>query len=147
MSFQDNIRRAAIGGLVGGVAFGVMMGMMGVLPMIGSMIGLPNAAAGFGVHMMMSAGIGAGFALVAGAFAGHSSATVFAAASYGAAWWVLGPLTFMPWVMGMGFAANLNAAGAAAALPSLLGHLVFGVLLGITYDRLGRTEDATAIAA
>ena len=52
-----------IGGLAGGVAFGMMMAMMGMLPMIGKMVGRPSAFAGFVVHMMISAGIGASFAV------------------------------------------------------------------------------------
>jgi hypothetical protein len=36
-----------------------MMGMMGMLPMIGAMVGSASAAAGFAVHLVISALIGA----------------------------------------------------------------------------------------
>jgi len=91
--------------------------------------------------MMMSAAIGAGFGLFVGAFA-DGKAVIWAGVAYGALWWVLGPLLFMPWLMGMGFAGNLNPAGIAGAMPSLMGHLLFGAVLGVTYLRLGGKLEA-----
>jgi len=41
----------------------------------------------------------------------------------------------MPFMMGMGLGVNWNAAAAQAMLPSLYGHLVFGLLLGFVYSR------------
>jgi hypothetical protein len=137
MSYADNLKRGIVGGLAGGVPFGMMMGVMGMLPMIGSMVGMPSAIPGFVVHMLMSAGIGAGFGLFVAPLLSGGSATFAGGLGYGALWWVLGPLTFMPWIMGMGFAANLNAAGISGAIPSLVGHLVFGAVLGLTYAKLG----------
>jgi hypothetical protein len=140
MEYTDNLRRGILGGLAGGIPFGLMMGMMGMLPMIGAMVGLPSAVPGFLVHMMMSAGIGAGFGLFLAPFVGGRGSTLAAGLGYGAVWWVLGPLTFMPWIMGMGFAANLSIAGMSGALPSLVGHLVFGAVLGATYVKLGSSD-------
>jgi hypothetical protein len=48
------------------------------------------------------------------------------------------PLTLMPLLMGMGFGVNWNVAAMTQALPSLVGHLVFGIVLGITYPRFGQ---------
>jgi hypothetical protein len=127
-----------IGGLAGGVVFGMMMAMMGALPMIGRMVGHPSAPAGFAVHMMISAGIGASFAVLFGRIVNGARSGLLAGMSYGGVWWVLGPLLLMPWMMGMGFGANLNVAAATAALPSLMGHLVFGVVLGLVHARLAR---------
>ncbi len=39
----QNIRNGVIGGLVGGMVFGMMMAMMGMLPMVGKLVGVPNA--------------------------------------------------------------------------------------------------------
>ena len=137
MSYTDSLKRGILGGLAGGVPFGIMMGTMGMLPMIGSMVGMPSAIPGFIVHMMMSAGIGAGFGLFVAPLLSGGGATFAGGLGYGALWWVLGPLTFMPWIMGMGFAANLNSAGISGSLPSLMGHLVFGAVLGFVYAKLG----------
>ncbi len=134
------------GGVAGGLIFGAMMGMMGMLPMIGSMVGQPTAAAGFVVHMANSAIIGAGFALVLGRFVSGARSGLGAGLVYGGAWWILGPLTLMPFLMGMGFGVNWNAAAAAAMLPSLVGHLMYGAILGLVYT-LGRHRDVAPVLA
>ncbi len=46
-------------------------------------------------------------------------------AAYGLVWWVLGPLLLMPAGMGMPL-LNVDA----TAWQSLLGHLMFGLVLG-----------------
>ena len=39
----------------------------------------------------------------------------------------------MPFFMGMGFGVNWSLEAASGMLPSLLGHLVFGAILGGSY--------------
>ncbi len=130
------LKWGAYGGVAGGVIFGAMMGMMGMLPMIGSMVGQPTAAVGFVVHMVNSVIIGAGFAVVLGRFVSGTRSGVGAGLAYGGVWWILGPLTLMPLFMGMGFGVNWNATAAAAMFPSLVGHLIFGSILGLAYTQL-----------
>ncbi len=134
------------GGVAGGLIFGAMMGMMGMLPMIGSMVGQPTAAAGFVVHMANSAIIGAGFAIVFGRFVSGTRSGLGSGLVYGGAWWILGPLTLMPLLMGMGFGVNWNAAAAAAMLPSLVGHLMYGGVLGLVYAWLRHRDVGSVLA-
>ncbi len=132
------------GGLAGGVVFGAIMGVMGMLPMIGQMVGQPSAAAGAVVHLANSAIIGAGFAVVLGRFVSGIGSGMTAGLLYGGAWWFLGPLTLMPLFMGMGLGVNWTAAAAAAMLPSLGGHLIYGTILGVVYARLRQRDLALA---
>ncbi len=130
------IQHGAYAGVAGGVVFGAMMGMMGMLPMIGQMVGVPTAAVGFIVHLVISTVIGASFAaLFRSAVTGTASSLGYGAA-YGTAWWFLGPLTLMPLMMGMGLGVNWNLTAARQMAPSLLGHLIFGLILGVVYARL-----------
>ncbi len=140
------LKFGAYGGFAGGLIFGAMMGFMGMLPMIGSMVGQPTAAAGFVVHMVNSVIIGAGFAIVLGRFVSGTLSGVGVGLVYGGGWWILGPLTLMPLLMGMGFGVNWNAAAAVAMLPSLVGHLMYGGVLGLVYTWL-RQSDVEAILA
>ena len=129
-----HIKHGVVGGLAGGVVFGAMMGLMGMLSMIGNMMGMPSALGGFFVHMMISATIGGTFAVLV-----HWTgwrAGVGTGLAYGSFWWVLGPLTLMPLMMGMGLGVNWNVGAIMQAMPSLMGHLVFGGILGWTYARL-----------
>ena len=131
-----NIKFGAYGGLAGGVVFGAMMGMMGMLPMIGKMVGLPSVFTGFLVHLVISALIGGSFAIFFGRFVRAASGGLGYGLVYGGAWWLLGPLTLMPLFMGMGLGANWNVVAASRMLPSLVGHLIYGAILGLSYGWL-----------
>ena len=140
------LKWGAYGGVAGGLIFGMMMGMMGMLPMIGSMVGRPTPAVGFVVHMANSVIIGAGFAIVLGRFVSGIRGGLRAGLAYGAAWWILGPLTLMPFFMGMGFGVNWNATAAVAMLPSLVGHLMYGSVLGVVYTLLRQRDVGPVLA-
>ena len=140
------IKHGIIAGLAGGVVFGLMMARMGTLPMIGKMVGAPNAGAGWAVHLMISAAIGGSFAFLFGALAVNVKRSLGLGMAYGSAWWVLGPLTLMPLMMGMGFGVNWNAAAASAMLPSLMGHAIFGLILGAVYGRLNTSFEKSVRA-
>ncbi|MCH7857504.1 MAG: hypothetical protein IIB37_12195 [Gemmatimonadetes bacterium] len=140
------LKWGAYGGVAGGLIFGAMMGVMGMLPMIGSMVGQPTAAVGFVVHIVNSTIIGAGFAIVLGRFVSGTASGLGAGLAYGGVWWILGPLTLMPLFMGMGFGVNWNAAAAAAMLPSLVGHLMYGSVLGVTYTWLRQRDVGPVLA-
>ena len=140
------LKLGAYGGFAGGLLFGAMMGMMGMLPMIGSMVGQPTAGVGFIVHMVNSVIIGAGFAVLLGRFVSGTSSGVGLGLAYGGVWWILGPLTFMPLFMGMGFGVNWNAAAAVAMLPSLVGHLMYGGVLGLAHAWLRHRDVGPVLA-
>ena len=103
---MTSIKYGVYGGLAGGVVFGALMAMMGMLPMIGNMVGSPSAWTGFFVHLMISATIDGGFAVlldVSGLRGGVGSGL-----AYGFAWWILGPLTLMPFLNGHGTGRQLE---------------------------------------
>lgn len=121
----------AISGIAGGIVFGMMMAMAmpQVLPMIGSLLGVP--ALGWGVHLLFSAIIGAGFGLAVGDRFAEWTGLLGAGLGYGFLWWILGPLLIMPIWLGMG--PMLGRALDAANLMSLMGHLVYGLVTAAVY--------------
>ncbi len=124
----------AISGVVGGIPFGLMMTVMGSMGMIASMLGSQSNIVGWAVHMMISAFIGASFAMAPTSPNLGRRGTILGATLYGAFWWLLGPLTLMPLAMGMSMGWNLTAMN--AMLPSLFGHLLYGLVMGWTFARL-----------
>lgn len=131
-----SLRLGLYGGLAGGLVFGIMMGMLGMLPMIGKMVGYPSAVVGFFAHMAISGLVGASFGVLFDwAVSGVPTGLVHGLA-YGGFWWLVGPLTLMPFFMGLELGVNWNADAAKMMLPSLWGHLVFGLTLGATYGLL-----------
>jgi len=115
-----------VGGIAGGIAFGVLMAAMGMLPMIASMVGSNSPVVGFLVHILISIVIGLGLSVIFGnLLLTHYPRGVAVGVAYGAIWWVLGPLVVMPTILAMPlFTID------AGALFSLMGHLVYGAILG-----------------
>ncbi len=52
----------------------------------------------------------------------------------------------MPLLMGMGFGVNWHVAAAAAMLPSLVGHLMYGGVLGLVYAWLRHRDVGPVLA-
>ncbi len=122
----------AVGGIAGGIVFGILMAMMGMLPVIASMVGSDSAVVGLGVHLMISVGIGLGLTVPFAnrLLTGYGRAAVVGLV-YGAIWWVLGPLLIMPAMMGMPLLALDGG-----AWMSLMGHLIYGIILGLVAVRV-----------
>lgn len=125
------ITAGAVGGVAGGLVFGVLMSMMGMLPMIASMVGSDSAVVGFGIHLVISVLIGLGLTVpFAGLLTSYGRAALIRLA-YGVLWWVLGPLLIMPTMLGMPlFMID------ATAMWSLMGHLIYGVILALVAVRV-----------
>jgi hypothetical protein len=121
----------ALGGVAGGIVFGIIMGVMGMLPMVAGLVGSSSALVGFGVHIVISTVIGISFGFLFGELSrSFGSASVWGLV-YGAIWWVLGPLTLMPLMMGMG--VQFASAFTTPRLMSLVGHLLYGLVAGLVY--------------
>ena len=123
-----------IGGLVGGVVFGAMMGKMGILPKIAKLWGGSSSGLGFFVHLVNSAIIGAlyifGVSVLGLTGVEVLGTGILYGLVYGAIWWILGGIIIMPVWLGMGF--QLSGKAIKMKLPGLVGHLVYGLLLGLT---------------
>lgn len=114
-----------LGGLTGGVVFGLMMQAFGMMPMVAMLVGSEAVAVGWVVHLVISAIFGAVYGLIAGAPPMAAGMQLAMGAAYGLVLWVVGPLLLMPARLGMDlFLIN------EMSLRSLMGHLVFGVILG-----------------
>jgi uncharacterized membrane protein YagU involved in acid resistance len=123
----------AAAGLIGGIPFGMMMGMMGMLPMIGMLVRVESAIAGILVHALISAVTGALYGFLAMRLPQTWRTAVLAGMAYGVIWWVLGALVLMPALLGM--FQNIFVIGQMQWL-SLMGHIVFGVVLAIAFHFL-----------
>ena len=141
---------SVIAGLLAGVVFGMMMQMMnaptpdgGQMPMlavVGQIVGSPTIAAGWAYHLFNSAVIGAIFGWILGdRVHGYGSALGWGAA-YGFAWWIIGGLILMPILLGMSpFAPLMMPPMRVVAMGSLMGHLIFGLILGGAFVWLHRS--------
>jgi hypothetical protein len=144
---SSRIGAAITAGLVAGIVFGIMMQMMtaptpdgGRMPMIamvGQIIGSPTLTAGWAYHLFNSAVIGAIFAWILGRRASDYGRGLGWGAAYGCAWWILGGLVLMPLFLGMPpFAPLMMPPMRMVAMGSLVGHLVYGLILGVVFVAL-----------
>jgi hypothetical protein len=133
-----------LAGLAGGVVFGLMMqfmtapapddGRFPMMQMVANVVRSENLAVGWIYHLFNSAVLGAIFGLLAGNRLHSYPIAVGVGAMYGLVWWVLGALILMPVFLGMApFAPLIMATMVPVALGSLVGHLIYGVILGAGY--------------
>jgi uncharacterized membrane protein YagU involved in acid resistance len=147
---SSRIGASIVAGLVAGLVFGVMMHMMTapmpgggqvpVIAMIGQIItGAPDVTIGWLYHLFNSAVIGAIFGGLLGTRVyGYASGLGWGAA-YGFGWWILGGLILMPVLLGMpAFAPLMMPEMQMVAMGSLVGHLIYGLVLGGGYVALFR---------
>jgi signal transduction histidine kinase len=143
-----NLQQAIVGGVLGGIGMGIFFQLStGLLPVIGSLYGIPNPIVGWITHLFHSAVFGLLFAAICAEpridryVSGPASAGGLGLA-WGIVLWAIAAGVLMP--------AWLSLLGASAQLPNLslaglVGHALWGVILGITYwhvdldvrDRLG----------
>lgn len=128
-----------VGGILGSVAFGAMMAAMAPEMLevtIPSMYGLEGGLAGWIVHVSHGAVLGVVFAaLLAGLGRPHLGVGLGAGAGvgYGVVVWAALAVVVMPVWLGMPeMVPNVD-------VGSLVGHVVYGLLLGVVYAGLTRS--------
>jgi uncharacterized membrane protein YagU involved in acid resistance len=144
---MDRVRagKAVFAGVVGTAAMTVLMLMapvMGFPPMnVGSMLGSVmggSAAIGWVAHFMIGAILALAFAAL---FAARLPGPLpIRGMIYGLLPWLAAQVVVMP-MMGVGFFSG----SLAAALGSLMGHLVYGAVVGVVYGA-HRREGTVAVA-
>ncbi len=128
---KKNIWSGIIGGLVAGIVFGFILIRLGTLSTAGCLVGLSDPLSGFIVHLIFCGILGLIFALIF-----CKCCTTFYSSSlwgiiYGVIWWFLGPLVLCPWLAGVEMSWSQNTL--TRSFPMLVGHLVFGLILGVIY--------------
>lgn len=138
---SSKLSAGIVAGLAGGAVFGVMMqmmtaptpdgGQMRVIEMVGQIVGSPTLGVGWLYHLFNSAVIGALFGWLLGDRV-HSYGAGFGwGVAWGFVWWILGGLVLMPVLLGMApFAPLMMPPMQIVALGSLIGHLIYGLVLG-----------------
>lgn len=161
---KSKVGAGIVAGLIAGIVFGIMMqmmtaptpegGRMPMMAMVAQVLGSSSLVVGWLYHLFNSAVIGAIFGGLLGNRTRDYKSGMGWGVLYGAAWWVLGGLILMPIFLGMAaFAPIAMEQMRPVAWGSLIGHLIFGLILGGSYvalrrkDRRVRVEDTSRRAA
>jgi hypothetical protein len=137
----------ALAGLAAGLGFGLIMqfssaptpdgGTIPGMQMVARVVRSDSIALGWVYHLFNSAVIGGLFALLLGSRIQSYSGGLSLGALWGVVWWVLGGLILMPVLLGMpAFAPLRMAPMRSMAMGSLVGHLIYGLILGGLFVRL-----------
>jgi len=121
----QKIMTGAVSGLMGGVVFGMMMAMLNMIGMISALVGSTSHAVGWVLHLSISMFIGVVFSLLFQDRFKTLASALTVGIGYGFFWWILGALILMP--------TKLKAPlfhFSTATWQSLMGHMVFGAVLG-----------------
>lgn len=132
------VQAGTTGGIVGGIFFGLLLAGLGTLPLIAELVGSDSVVIGFVVHMLISALFGALFGLALELAQVKLSRALSYGILYGLFWWVAGALTLMPLLLGL--SPNYAQALSQANVMSLLGHIVYGVVLGASVVFISRSD-------
>jgi len=138
---RSDISNGIAAGLLGGVVFGIMMqmmnaptpegGQMPMMAMVAKVVRSDSMAAGWIYHLFNSSVIGGIFSWLLGNRSPRIGAGLGWGALYGFIWWILGALILMPLFLGMPTFAPLTMAPMRpVAMGSLMGHLIYGIILG-----------------
>jgi len=147
---QNKLTAGVAAGLIAGVVFGVMMtlmqaptpdgGSMPMMAMVAQVVNSKSLAVGWFYHLFNSAVIGGLFGWILGGKIGGFGSGAGWGAAYGVFWWILGGLILMPMLLGMpAFAPLQMAMMRPVAFASLMGHLIFGLILGAAFVPLRGT--------
>ena len=133
-SLRREIAAASVAGLVGGLIIAAAMQERGLTVEVTGLLGLSSSAGGLSLHMLLAALAGAAFGAIF-RYQPHSYATtITSGVIFGLLVWIIGPLTLRPLLDGASL--TWSTTEAAAAFPSLIGHLLYGGVTGLGFHLL-----------
>jgi hypothetical protein len=135
-----SLSRALVGGgVAGGIAdliFGRWMSAGGFYPLIAGLMEA-SSNSGEGLHYLAGIVIGCTFGLLFQRDIRGLGSSLGWGAGYGMLWWFLGPLTLWPLMAGSGI--DWSSSHAADLFGPLVGHIVYGLIIGLVYAAVDRT--------
>jgi uncharacterized membrane protein YagU involved in acid resistance len=135
-----SLGQGALASMAGALLFSLVMVATGELPVVARLIGRSSPILGFVVHLVIAVLIGMSYGVLFRREAPTLALAIVWGLVYGLVWWFLGQLTLFPILLGHPFTWTVAAAG--VALPSLIGHLLYGAGLAVSFLALERRRAA-----
>jgi uncharacterized membrane protein YagU involved in acid resistance len=134
--FLRSVEWGGLAGLVGGFVSLPVMIATGILPKIAAVDTSFGGIHGVVIHLLISVGIGMTYGLLFRNEAPSIGLGIPWGFLFGMIWWYVGPLTLLPLILTGVY--DWRASAAAALLPSLIGHLIYGGATAFTFLVLER---------
>lgn len=125
-----------LAGIIGGWAFGKWMAQVGFFPLIAGLVNSDSQMMGVTLHYIFAIIIGASFGLLFQRDVRGYGSSLGWGLAYGLFWWFLGPLTIFP--LWQGQAVDWSYERGSALFGSLVGHAIYGLLVGLVYAAVDR---------
>jgi pyridine nucleotide-disulfide oxidoreductase len=125
-----------LAGIVGGWAFGQWMAKVDHFPLIAGLIHLSSRNAGVALHFVFAFIIGASSGLLFQRDVRGYGSCLGWGLGYGIFWWFLGPMTIMP--LWQGRSLDWSYYHGQELFGSLVGHVVYGLIVGVIYAAVDR---------
>ncbi len=125
-----------VAGIVGGWAFGRWMAQVDFFPLIAGLVGSDSPTVGMVIHFAIAVFIGASFGILFQRDVRGFGSSLGWGVGYGILLWFLGPLTLLP-ILGVSV-PDWSYERGDALFGSLVGHVIYGLLLGLVYAVLDR---------
>lgn len=140
MSNLRGISNGLLAGLVAGLFFAFFLLMSGMTEDLGNIIGMPTRLGGFFVHLCISLIAGIIFVFLLDRLINSWLSAIIWGLIFGIGMWVLGPMTLQPYLAtGSSLLAKWTIVGFESNKLSLVGHLIYGLVLGPIYYVLKST--------
>jgi len=123
-------------GTLGGLVFGRWAVSGGYFPLLAGLGELNSRTATVSLDFAVALLIGATFGLLFQRDVRGYGSSMGWGLGYGIFWWFLGPLTLLRLAAGMPF--DWSAEQGSAVFGSLVGHILYGIILGVAYATLDR---------
>lgn len=130
-TFLRAVTVGGLAGLVGGWAFNFWFAQNNAFVLIAGIFNSDSSAFGMLLHYLISAVIGASFGLLFQRDVRGPGSSICWGLAYGLFWWILGPLTL--WPLGLHQHVDWSYLHGSVLFGSLIGHAVYGILLGLIY--------------
>lgn len=132
-------RAIVVGGVAGtlsGLVFSRWMYEGGFYPLLGGFQQLGSHAEMVAAHSLVALVIGAAFGLLFQTDVRGLGSSMGWGLGFGMFWWFFGPLTVFPLWSGSGL--DWSADQGTALFGSLVGHIIYGLILGVIYAAIDR---------
>jgi len=125
-----------LAGLLGGWAFGKWMEQANFFPLVASLVRSESREVGVLTHFAIAVVIGVSFGLLFQLDLRGFGSSLSWGAAYGLLWWFIGPLTLLPLILLQPL--DWSVQHAADLFGSLVGHIIYGLIVGLVYAAVDR---------
>jgi len=135
-SFARAVVVGGLAGISGGWAFGKWMEKIDFFPLVAGLVNSDSPMVGVTLHFIFAVIIGASFGVLFQRDVRGYGSNLGWGMAYGMLWWFLGPLTILPFWQGNPL--DWSYEQGSALFGSLIGHIVYGLILGLVYAAIDR---------